>query len=189
MKTRVLLLLTLLLAPAAHGAEGSGEARRLTESLVDYTERGAWPAADRTFRELEAIDDATLTSDDLFMGAQAARSIGDMMACRKRLLTAFDRALMQEETLDERARAWLAELQTNYGHVTIKSKGIGELEVEDKPFQPDRRAAIAHAGKLLKETGVYDGLLPVGEYTWGKSSFTVEAGTEPVKVKVKGPKK
>jgi len=187
--TRILLTLLLLTGPVAHGAEGSGAARQLTEQLVSYTEKGAWPAADRTFRKLQALDEVQLTTDDLFMGAEAARSMGNMLDCRERLIAAFKMGLEDSVTVDERARAWLAELQTEYGHVAMESKGVGTLESTSPPFQPDRRAAIAFASAQLTENGEFNGLLPVGSYTWGKTSFAVDAGTEPVKVKVKGPKK
>ena len=189
MNLRSLILALLLAGPVAHAADGSGEARQLTEQLVAYVEKGAWAAADRTYRKLEVLNGITLTSDDYFMGAESARSLGDMLPCRERLLVVFRRALEEQVTVDERARAWLAELQTEYGHVAVQSKGIGTLEAVEQPFQPDRRAAIAFAQKQLAETGRFDGLLPAGSYTWGKSDFTVVAGTDPVKVKLKGPKK
>lgn len=192
MKTPLLLLALLLASPAAQAADGSGEARQLTEQLVSFVERGAWPAADRTYRKLEAVDGVELTSDDLFMGAEAARALGDMLSCRERLIVAFQKGLDEgsaSHPWDERARAWLAELQTSYGHVSVLSKGIGQLEISRQPFQPDRRAAIAFASEQISTTGRFSGLLPAGSYSWGKSKFAVDAGTDIVKVKVKGPKK
>ena len=189
MRTAVVWMCSLLIATSSLAAEGSGEARRLTEQLRGYIDRSAYPAADRTFRAMSELNGVKLTADDLFMGAESARALGNMNACQERLLAAFRLALNEEVKIDERARAWLAELNDSYGRVDVYSKGAGTLAPEMQPFQSDRRAAIAHADARIAETGRFEGLLPVGSYTWGKSDFVVEAGSEPVKIKIKGPKK
>ncbi|MFK7928630.1 MAG: hypothetical protein AB8H79_10620 [Myxococcota bacterium] len=189
MRALVFLCMWAVMGPPALAADGSGEARRLTEQLQGFIDRGAYPAAARTYRALEALDGVELTSSDLFMGAEAARATGNMLVCRERLLVAFKMALEQQASLDERARAWLAELQNEYGHITVSSKGVGVLTPAMQPFQADRRAAITFASEQIAAEGRFSGLVPAGEYTWGKSTFTVEKGTEPVKVKVKGPRK
>ncbi len=166
------------------------EYRRLSEQIVQYAERTAWPAAARTFNEMEALDGAPLTPADLFIGAQAARALGDAMTCRRRLLQAFS-IQTEAAAFDPRAAQWLGELQTSYGHVIVRTKGAEPALVAEKPpFATDKVAAIQFAADELKASRAFDGLLPVGAYTIGNHRIEVEAGTEArsYRFKVKAPK-
>ncbi len=168
----------------------SAEFQRLGLSLRAYVQKQAWGPADRAFEDMEAISAADLSDDDLFFGAEAARGIGDMGECQERLLVAFDIALREGVTRswDDRARAWLGEVQLGYGRVSIKAKGTGQLSRKEVPFRADRRLAIQYAGSRLDRDGVFEGLLPAGHYQWGRSSFTVSVGEGVQKVKLKGSK-
>jgi hypothetical protein len=162
----------------ATDARTLSEYRRLSEQIVAYAERTAWPAAARSFAELEALPGAPLTPSDLFIGAQAARALGDAMTCRGRLLRAFS-IQTRAADFDPRAAQWLGELQTEYGHVTIRLKGsTASLKAANPPFQPDRMAAIQFADARLQAERSFDGLLPAGEYTIGAHTLTVVAGTD-----------
>jgi len=184
------LVLSMPLSAAATDPRVSSEYRRLTEQIVNYADRNAWPAVARTFAELEALEGAPLTAPDLYLGAQAARALGDALTCRRRLLLAFEK-LDKAATFDAKAARWLGELQSEYGHVQIRTKGAEpQLMAVNPPFQPDRQAAIQFAAARLKADRTFDGLLPAGDYTIGDRSFTVEAGTdiEQHRFRVKAPK-
>lgn len=184
------LIFAFPLSATATDPRVASEYRRLTEQLVSYADRTAWPAVARTFAELEALEGAPITAQDLYLGAQAARSLGDALTCRRRLLRAFEK-LDKAATFDPKAARWLGELQSEYGHVQIRTKGAEpELRAVNPPFQPDRQAAIQFAATRLKADRTFDGLLPAGEYTVGTYTFTVEAGTdiERHRFRVKQPK-
>lgn len=174
----------------ATDARTLSEYRRLSEQIVAYAERTAWPAAARSFAELEALPDAPLTPSDLFIGAQAARALGDAMTCRSRLLRAFS-IQTRAADFDPRAAQWLGELQSEYGHVVIRVKGSSSgLSSKNPPFQPDRMAAVQFADARIQADRAFDGLLPAGEYTVGPHVITVVAGTEAEvhRLKIKGSK-
>lgn len=160
------------------------EYRRLTEQITSYAERNAWSAVSRSFEELEALTDAPITSSDLFLGAQAARALGDALTCQRRLLRAFEQNLATD--FDPRAAQWLGELQKDYGRVDIKRRGNpARLAAVTPPFETDRKAAIDFAAERLTRQGEFDGLLPAGDYRLGEHSFTVEPGTERQKFRVR----
>jgi hypothetical protein len=181
-QTWVLLGTLLLTSPAW---AGEGEYRQIVEQMAAYAERNAWPAVERLFVELEGVKDAPITAADLYLGAQAGRTIGNAKACRTRLMAAFDMALMSGQSFDAEASQWLGELQTDYGHVLLIAKGEGQLTAVEPPFQPDRQAAIEYARVDLEADGRFDGLLPAGTYTYGSATFEVAAGPDRVKLKVK----
>jgi hypothetical protein len=160
--------------PALAGDVPEGEVRRLTEEMYAYAQRNVWTAAERSFRQLDALG-PTLTASDLFLGATAARTVGDARACQERLLRAFQLGLAPGESLDPRATEWLAEIQTNYGRVVLTAKKPATLQAVSPPFQPDRQAAIVHAAGMLEQDRRFEGLLPAGEYRYGRTTWTVDA--------------
>lgn len=188
----------LLLAPAAvqagdpaTDAAAAAEYERLSEQMEGYGARNAWDGVDRAFRQLQDLDGVTLTLEDWFLGAQAARSIGDALASQERLLAATAQAeegLAEGESLDPRTFQWLGELSAHYGRVRLIRKTEGTLQAVTPPFQADRVAAIEHAARVLDKAGRFDGLLPAGDYRFGEVTFTVEVGVDPKdrqKVKLK----
>lgn len=192
MRATMWLLVGLTLAqPALAGNEQevAAETKRLKEQLRAYTERTAWPGVERVFQQIEALEDPPITLDDWFLGAQAARALGDATSCQRRLLAGFfqaERGLTDGQSMDPMAFQWLGELDTTYGLVRIKAKVDGTLEPVVPPFESDRRAAIAFVDARLDEVGEFEGLLPIGEYTYGNHTFTVRQGTsKPQKVKLK----
>ena len=153
----------------------SSEYQRLIEQITNYAERNAWPAVARTFRDLEALDDDPLTPADLFLGAQAARALGDAHTCQQRLLRAFEKNLSSSKEFDPRASQWLGELQQFYGRVDIRHRGNdARLRAVDPPFQSDRKSAIDFAAEELAKSRRFDGLLPAGSYVLGEHTFEVE---------------
>lgn len=184
MRATMWLLLGLSLAsPALAGgeAEVAAETKRLKEQLRAYTERTAWPGVERVFQQIEALDDPPITLDDWFLGAQAARALGDATACQRRLLAGFDqveRGLTDGQSMDPMAFQWLGELDSTYGLVRIKAKVDGSLEPVVPPFESDRRAAIEFVDARLDEAGEFEGLLPTGDYTYAGRTFTVQSGTD-----------
>ncbi len=182
MRAAVLWALVALTSPAMGGPKDvEAEYERLTEQMEGLSARTAWDGVERSFRQLEALKDAPLTLEDWFLGAQAARALGDAAACQRRLLAGFaqvEEGLSEGEEMDPRAFQWLGELNTQFGRVRIVARTDGELAAVEPPFQTDRQAAVAHARRVLARDGRFEGLLPTGDYTFGSETFTVQAGTD-----------
>lgn len=172
------LALLLLTAPAyAQSSAAEAEHTRLTDEMKRLSSRNAWKGVDDAYRRLEAVaasEGIQLTYRDHYFGASAAREIGDINA----LYTRLQRALAVERT--EEVEGWLADLNQNYGQVRLKfdPKYPGErvLTISEMPFDPAQRRVIEVAQLSLEETRAYDGILPIGAYTFGDQSFKVEAG-------------
>ncbi len=170
------LLLAAFWLPEAHagcsdemGAEAPGEPR---------AQRAAKP-----FKE--NIKKPNSSYEYNFDGAAAARKVGRAWV-RYQLL---DRAVAIEAK-PEAVQA-IELMQGRYGRVNL----VGDYRWRPKlcraalPFAPDEVAAIQWAMYVARNTGFFDGMLPVGEYTYGDRSFTLEAGVEVVEIKIDKPKK
>ncbi|MFZ5479143.1 MAG: hypothetical protein ACOZNI_20435 [Myxococcota bacterium] len=173
---------------ASHAWAGEAEAAehvRHREELVGLVQRAAWPGAEQAYRNLVALEAVgeSLTYEELRLGAQVARQLGDMTACRARL----DRAFAIAPTLED--ATWLRELDAAYAPVTLvaTTAGAAQLEAEAMPFEPDRRAAIQTAQVALARNGRFEGLLPRGAYRFGGRGFVVEPTVAAVVVDLTAP--
>lgn len=180
---RHLLALALLLssAPAlAQSSAAEAEHVRLTEEMKRLTGRNAWRGVDESYRRLEALEEqgVKLTYRDHYMGAVAARELGDVNAVYIRV----KRAQSVEDT--EEIRSWVADLDANFGEVHLKAdgkySGDRSLNVAEMPFDPGQRRVIEAAQVAVRDSRVYDGILPLGAYTFGGQTFEVVAGAAPV---------
>ena len=175
----LLFLLSLSLAPQAVADESKkvseetmAEAKRLRIQLEKHAERNAWAGVERTYLELEDLG-VPMEKQDYLIGAQAARSIGEALQVRDRLIAAMNL------NPDMNTVRWLTELQQEYGTVLLTSKKKGnKLEAKVPPFQPDRQQAITYAREQLEKKGRFEGLLPAGTYTFGPVEFQVGAGLD-----------
>jgi hypothetical protein len=151
------------------------EYHRLSEELHSYAHKQAWPAVEQAYQRCLATG-ATLKRSDHFHAAHAARSRGDMMAVRERLLAALgDRD--DREIID-----WLWAIDLTYSVVTVNAFVEAELVAASRPFDPIQSRAIDFAAERLASTGVFTGLLPRGVYTAGGTTFELRAGRGPLVV-------
>ncbi len=156
----------------------AAEYHRLVVQMNRFAERNAWGGVERTFKQIEVLGLPLLPSE-LKLGAESARVVGDAASSQARLIQA-----MTVEPDIKTVRS-LAELQGNYGRVTLSTKDLqSALEPKERPFQPDRAQAITYAKEQLAATGRFDGLLPAGEYTFGSKTFHVAPGHEVVDIKL-----
>lgn len=156
--------------------EERAEYNRLSERAQRLGEKTTWNGVERIFLQMEEAG-FPLSQRDYLLGAEAARDRGDMKNVRDRLLQAM------RLTPDLATGRSLAEIQGNYGAVVLVAKNSEEtLRPSVRPFQPDRGKAIDFAASVLLEEGTFDGLIPVGTYTFGDRTFEVVAGTEPVEI-------
>ena len=100
-----------------------------------------------------------LTRDDHKHGAHAAQALGKMAEARARL------QLANQFGEDAEIMDWLWDIDSNYGRVFL----AGDLETIElrclkMPFNPIQAKAVQYAVRQVAETGVFEGLLPQGEY-------------------------
>lgn len=174
------------------------EVQRLAEEMNQLAVKNAWAGVDRSYRRIETLGDGAfaLAQDPAalhFLGAQAARNLGDIRRYKSLALRAKTALLASGRTIDDpqlqAVEAEVAAIDQAYGAVTIaprskrsanakKGEAVGpELVPAVMPFAGDQRASIERARAQIVETGSFSGLLPAGAYTLGTESFTVIAGT------------
>ncbi|MDG1481945.1 MAG: hypothetical protein P8R54_20305 [Myxococcota bacterium] len=179
MPSNVLLLClfgVLWAAPAAaQDAVVIAEQERLQKELQTLISREAWDGVERIYQQLIELESSgvMVTYAEHMLGAQAAQQRGDVVATRVRL----EAALAQWST--DLARNWLADINTNFGQVTItplRGRAAVAISVDDMPFEQERRLAIDFAQQQLDSEQSFEGYLPTGRYRIGEQSFTVVSG-------------
>ncbi len=174
----ILLAFALSSAPAlAASTAAEAERTRLADEMKRLSSRNAWKGVDDAYRRLETLaaeEGVALTYRDHFLGASAARELGDTNAVYVRL----QRALALEKT--EEVTSWLADLNQNFGQIVLridsKYPGDRSLTISEMPFDPAQRRVIEAAQLALQESRTYTGILPVGSYTFGDKKFDIAAG-------------
>jgi hypothetical protein len=175
-----LAIVGLALTPRFAGAADDraaleAEHTRLSEEMRMLASRNAWRGVEDSYGKLEALHDrgVELSVDDVWFGAQAARSLGDLSTAYSRLKTA--QSLGSNEAIDQ----WVEDIESTYGPVELSVdahyQGPFALTPAEMPFDPEGRVAIESAQKSIAETRAYRGLLPLGRYELGDRSFEVGA--------------
>lgn len=156
------------------------EQERLQKELQTLVAREAWEGVERTYRQLLDLEaqGIAVTYAEHMLGAQAAQQRGDVVATRQRLEAAL------EQWSTELARNWLADINASFGQVSISVPARNKLEytlqIEESPFEPERRFAIEFAQTTLNEERGFEGYLPTGSYTIGEQTFSVAPGRRAV---------
>ena len=176
-------------ALALSKTEAKAEQVRLSEDMRRLAKRGQWRGVNRSYDAIRSLErkGVVLTFDEHYLGAQAAREMGNVTRVYRRLLRAKDVEAKSEVT------NWIADILRQYGEVDLiipdRYKGEANLAVAVMPLQPDQRSTIGMAQQRVTEGKSYDGLLPGGEYTFGPHTFTVKPGGDTIVLEVskKGP--
>lgn len=183
--TRLVPLVALVAAAPVYAQSNSAaeaERTRLAEEMKRLSSRNAWRGVDEAYRALEKLSADTgvaLTYRDHYVGAVAARELGDINTVYTRLL----RARSMEDS--DEVKTWIADIDVNYGQVQLKAdpkyNGKPDLLPDEMPFAPDQRRSIESAQAQIASTRSYDGILPLGKYRFGDREFTVEGnGAAPI---------
>ncbi len=178
------LAVAVMSAPAWAGKleEAQAEHTRLSEQMRRLAKRAAWGGVDDSYVKMLALVEqgVVLGYDDHYLGAEAAKALGDINSTYRRLLRARD----ADKTTD--VVTWIKNIEASYAPVEIKvdDKFSGEfvLNIAMLPMAPDQRAAIQAAQAIVAENRSYSGLLPRGDYTLGERNFTVNPGPTLVSV-------
>ncbi len=183
----MMFLLVPALVPAAYaGSVEAAEHRRLSGEMKSAATRSLWSAVEEEYRKLVALEaeGEALSVEDHWLGAQSARALGDIRACRDRL----DRAARAGGSRD--VISWLEEIDNSYGtlRVTMDPAWTGDraLVPATPPFAPDQRAAITFATESLA-VGSFVGLVPTGSYTVGGQAVEVVTGDTVAAISIVAP--
>lgn len=158
--------------PAPTGAISKADAEhaeyvRLSQELEKLASRNAWPGVERTYNDLVATG-VVPSFDDHMYGAHSARELGDISAAHTRLLAA--NAIKE----DKQVLDWLWEIDSTYGQVFLAADpGATALKAAVMPFEPDQARAVEFAAAKIAESGVFQGYLPQGKYTFGDYEVNV----------------
>jgi hypothetical protein len=169
-----LILLALLTAAPAWAGPNSGdpsaslltesarlaEYKRLHEELERLVKRNAWAGAERTFQSMTETG-VELRFEDLKLAAQVAQATGSISVVHERLLRA---AKLQE---DREVLEALYAIDENFGVVFLAGDpGKVELAATVMPFDPSQARAVEHAVHMVRQTGIFEGMLPKGTYVF-----------------------
>lgn len=167
--TRMLFACVLALAPFGASLAHAGEIEhaehiRLSEEMRKLAQRNAWTAVEAQYQKLMELEakGEVLSYQENKLGAESARSIGNMSGCRERLVKAAK--------IDGKPEVvgWLSEIDQLYGPVKISFhpdfSGERTLVPTEPPFAPDQRAAIGWVATYIADHN-FEGILPAGEYT------------------------
>ena len=149
------------------------EAIRLSQELEKLSNRNAWAGVERTYQLLVKTP-GPLAREDHTRGAQAAQALGKMAEARERL------QLANKFGEDSDIMDWLWDIDSNYGRVFLAGdEGEISLVCNQMPFNPVQAKAVQHAIATIENTGLFEGLLPQGEYVL-KTPHSSMCATPPV---------
>lgn len=173
MASPLLLVLLAALSGPVHAANTVAEAERarISGEMDKLVQRQVWAGVERKYQELVELE-VDLTVQDYLNGATAARELGDVQSTYERLKAAA-RIKGSKEIVD-----WLWDIDNNYGHVELVSVPArsAELTVATPPFDPNQRKALDAAVETARKDGVFNGMLPKGDYVFAGQKFSVEPG-------------
>lgn len=167
----------MIVIAAAWAIDAEGE--RIAEELPKAAREGQWTLIERQYQRLVDQHPTVLSGPIHRLGAEAARSRGDLVLTAQRLMRVRPGAEGYDASVGD-----LDVLDRGTGLVMLQVSGDVALEAEQLPFAPDLRTAVQAAAQHVVEKGHFVGLLPVGSYRLGTQTFTVDAETvEPVVVR------
>jgi len=187
------MLVAIGLSAPAVGHAGTAEQAelvRLDEDLRKLAGRNAWEGVEGIYARLRGLEakGVKLTLQQHALGAQAALQLGHIREARGRFGLA--RAAGGSPDDVKRMAQSIQEIDRKYGSVQLSASGRSRKDVAvvctPTPFATDARAAIQYATDELHLTGTFDGLLPVGSYTFGAATFVVTAQGGVVKADAAG---
>lgn len=180
------MIITVMMASVVYAAsveEEQAEMVRIYEDMLKFEKRGNWDAIERKYLEILTYKKGEATHSMHALAAQASNTTGDVGKTRIRL----ERALAAEEIPE--TKGWLDSITANFVAVEISVASSyeipPELQIANMPFFPDQQQAITFASKKLAANGKFKGMLPLGEYTMGSTTFSLQQGMTGIqKVKI-----
>jgi len=159
------------------GSEAEAEAVRLDEDLRKLAGRNAWDGVDGIYARLRSLesDGVTLSAVQHELGAEAALQLGRIREARGRFGLA--RNASADSVEKQRLQGVIMDIDDRFGSVVLtaagKARRDASVRMSGAVFALDARAAISYANGEIQLSGSFDGLLPVGEYSFSAATFVV----------------
>jgi len=176
--------IVVLVAPAVAlaGEKEEAEHTRLSEEMSRLASRNAWRGVENSYQKMLALErkGVVLTYTDHFLAAQAASALGDVTVTHARASRARDATSDAGER--QEAEAWVGQIESSYGPVALKvppkyAESVS-FEIATMPFNPEHRAVYQAAQARLLAGESYEGLLPLGSYSFGTETFDISANSD-----------
>lgn len=161
----------------------TAEYKRLREEFQRLVKRNAWAGAERTFQSMLQTG-VEPHYGDLKVAAQVAQASGDISLAQERLKQAhFQQQEADNSFEDKEVIEALFAIDSSYGPVFLAGNpGEASLSVKVMPFDPTQARAVEHAIETVKRTGMYEGLLPKGDYEFSGHDIKVRPRVTKVQV-------
>ncbi len=160
---------------AAEQAAAQAELVRLQGQLRSLASRGHWTGVDEIYQRMAELEHVKPDLEDHLRGIEAAEALGRPDLAWPRVNAAL--TLSDSADLIERH----ARLGIFYGEIELTvAKDVSPagltLSMVDMPLDPAQRRVVETAQTSLRATGSYAGLLPLGQYAVGGSTFDIVGG-------------
>jgi len=151
------------------------ELTRLSNDLLKLVRRNEWKGVEGKYQEILALNGVEAKAEIHFWGAIAASNRGDTLVYLERLELAL--------SLEPGNQTYLGEINgiyTNYGKVkiTLPYSEPVEFLVGMMPMAADQRNSIEFVRESLEDNKRHKGMLPIGEYTFNGTKYTVQSMIE-----------
>jgi hypothetical protein len=168
-------IMTALLFLSLANADEMGdqaEYQRLSIEMEKMSKNNVWTGVNKRFQDLEDLG-VDIQFDHYVLGAQAAQELGDLLSCKKRLARALELKPKKKQI-----RKWYDDIDSQYGYVALFSTAKEDdlLQRHDVITDPVQSQAIIFAQGTLAKKGEFEGLLPVGSYSFSSQDFHLRAG-------------
>ena len=153
-----------------------GEYKRLSIEMERYAARQRWEKAEMRFDAMLDLN-VDIAFEHWVLAAEICQEMGKISNTRRYLRKALD-----IEVIDK-VLEWKDHIEGEYGDVVLKAESGGEFVFEAKfsEMDPVKLKVIEIATKTLKETRLFEGMLPSGTYVFVDEEFLVEPGMEIVR--------
>ena len=161
----------------ARDSEMTAELVRLEEDLRKLASRNAWEGVDGAYSRMRSLEakGASLTMEQHELGAEAALQLGHILEARGRFGLARNATTQPGEK--QRLQGIIGDIDRRFGPVELVAAGRvrrdATVRMGSAVFAHDARKAIEYANAEIQLSGKFEGLLPVGSYTFGLASFVV----------------
>lgn len=142
--------------------EVKGEIIRLVTDMRTMIKRNAWKGADAAFVTAETIAPELLTTEHYYLGAEAARGLGNINEVYQRLNQSLAKCSDIKGTKYQETVGWLVDIKKMFSIVSfaLDSKKAPIFSVNKRPFAPDLSRSLDYINAQLISNTDYSGLIP-----------------------------
>ena len=153
-----------------------GEYKRLSIEMERYAARQRWEKAEMRFDAMQELQ-VEIAFEHWVLAAEICQEMGKISHTRQYLRKALDIEVV------DKILEWKNHIEGDYGYVVLKAESGGTFVFEAKfaEIDPVKLKAIDLASETLKDTRLFEGMIPNGTYVFVDEEFLVEPGVEIVR--------